>query len=76
MRFLSIEPLLENLGQFDLTGIDWVIVGGESGHGARPMDEGWVHAIHKQCEAARVPFFFKQRSACPYHDARSSASRG
>jgi len=60
MRFLSIEPLLEDLGQFDLTGIDWVIVGGESGHGARPMEEDWVHAIRKQCEAAAVPFFFKQ----------------
>ena len=60
MRFLSIEPLLEDLGQFDLTGIDWVIVGGESGHGARPMEEDWVHAIRKQCDAAAVPFFFKQ----------------
>ena len=60
MRFLSIEPLLEDLGQFDLNGIDWVIVGGESGHGARLMQEEWVRAIQKQCKTAKVPFFFKQ----------------
>lgn len=60
MRFLSIEPLLENLGKFNLSGIDWVIVGGESGHGARPMKEEWVLTIQKQCKAEKVPFFFKQ----------------
>jgi protein gp37 len=60
MKFLSIEPLLENLGSFDLTGIDWVIVGGESGPGARPMEKDWVVSIQKQCRAAKVPFFFKQ----------------
>ncbi len=60
VRFLSIEPLLENLGSFDLTGIGWVIVGGESGHGARPMDQEWVCNIRELCEAANVPFFFKQ----------------
>jgi protein gp37 len=60
MKFLSIEPLLEDLGPFDLTGIDWVIVGGESGPGARPLKEEWVTSIQKQCRAARVPFFFKQ----------------
>lgn len=60
MRFLSIEPLLEDLGRIDLTGIDWAIVGGESGYGARPMEESWVDSIHNQCEAAAVPFFFKQ----------------
>jgi protein gp37 len=60
MRFLSIEPLLEDLGPLDLEGIAWVIVGGESGVGARPMDERWVMAIRDQCFAARVPFFFKQ----------------
>ena len=60
MRFLSIEPLLEDLGQLDLTGIDWVIVGGESGHGARPMNAEWVRSIRDQCLTARVPFFFKQ----------------
>lgn len=60
MRFLSIEPLLEGLGQFDLDGIDWVIVGGESGRGARIMEEEWVVRIRRQCKAADVPFFFKQ----------------
>jgi protein gp37 len=60
MRFLSIEPLLEDLGPFDLGGISWVIVGGESGHGARPMDPTWVRTIRGQCDTACVPFFFKQ----------------
>ena len=60
VRFLSIEPLLEDLGTLDLDGIHWVIVGGESGHGARPMDEAWVRSIREQCRAAGVPFFFKQ----------------
>jgi protein gp37 len=59
-RFLSIEPLLEDLGPVDLTGIHWVIAGGESGPGARPMRKEWVEAIRDQCEEARVPFFFKQ----------------
>jgi protein gp37 len=60
VRFLSVEPLLEDLGEIDLTGIDWVIVGGESGAGARPMEEAWVNSIHRQCITAGVPFFFKQ----------------
>lgn len=60
MKFLSIEPLLEDLGRFDLTGIDWAIVGGESGPGARPLEKEWVVSIQKQCCAAKVPFFFKQ----------------
>jgi protein gp37 len=60
VRFLSIEPLLEDLGRFDLSGISWSIVGGESGPGARPMHEKWVIAIRDQCAAPRVPFFFKQ----------------
>src|SRR6266700_6502664 len=60
IRFLSVEPLLENLGEIDLTGISWVIVGGESGPGARPIEKEWVLSIHEQCQAARVPFFFKQ----------------
>ena len=60
VRFLSIEPLLEDLGEFDLSGISWVIVGGESGPGARPMKREWVVSIRKQCRAQRVPFFFKQ----------------
>jgi protein gp37 len=60
LRFLSVEPLLENLGDLNLDGIGWVIVGGESGSGARPMDKEWVLRIKEQCEAAAVPFFFKQ----------------
>lgn len=60
VRFLSVEPLLEDLGKIDLTGIDWVIVGGESGPKARPMHPNWVRNLRDQCVAARVPFFFKQ----------------
>ena len=60
VRFLSIEPLLEDLGAIDLTGIDWVIVGGESGHRARPMQREWVTSIRDQCAVAGVSFFFKQ----------------
>ena len=60
IRFLSIEPLLEDLGSFDLTGIQWVIVGGESGRKARPMRPEWVEPIKRQCVAADVAFFFKQ----------------
>lgn len=59
-KFLSIEPLLEDIGTLDLSGIDWVIVGGESGPGARPMQVEWVLSILRQCEDAKVPFFFKQ----------------
>lgn len=60
VRFLSIEPLLEDLGEIDLTGIHWVIVGGESGHGARPMAAAWVSSIRERCENAGAHFFFKQ----------------
>jgi protein gp37 len=60
LRFLSIEPLLEDLGDIGLAGIDWVIVGGESGPGARAMRPEWVVSIREQCRAAGVPFFFKQ----------------
>jgi protein gp37 len=60
VRFLSIEPLLEDLGTLDLTNIHWVIVGGESGVGARPMKRDWVVSIRDQCANAKVPFFFKQ----------------
>ena len=60
IKFLSLEPLLEDLGGFDLTGIDWVIVGGESGPGARPMNSLWVRNLRDLCLAAEVPFFFKQ----------------
>jgi protein gp37 len=60
LRMLSVEPLLEDLGPLDLSGIGWVILGGESGHGARPMRAEWVVSIRDQCRAAGVPFFFKQ----------------
>ncbi|MGA7381497.1 MAG: phage Gp37/Gp68 family protein [Terriglobales bacterium] len=60
VRFLSIEPLLEDLGDINLSSITWVIVGGESGPGARPMRKEWVISIRNQCREQRVPFFFKQ----------------
>jgi protein gp37 len=60
VRFLSIEPLIGPVGELDLSEIDWVIVGGESGPGARPMQEEWAIHIRNQCVKARVPFFFKQ----------------
>lgn len=60
LRFLSVEPLLEDLGTLDLRGIHWVIVGGESGPRARPMQREWVLSLLEQCRAANVPFFFKQ----------------
>jgi len=60
LRFLSIEPLLEDLGKLDLAGIDWVIVGGESGPHARKMEEDWVLSILEDCRTQSVPFFFKQ----------------
>ena len=58
--FLSVEPLLEDLGKIDLSNIDWVIVGGESGNKARPMEKEWVINIKKQCEENDIAFFFKQ----------------
>lgn len=60
IKFLSLEPLLGPLPKLKLDGIDWVIVGGESGPGARPMDQQWVIEIRNQCLKAEVPFFFKQ----------------
>lgn len=60
VRFLSVEPLLEDLGVVDLAGIHWVIVGGESGPGARGMKKEWVLSLRDQCRQAKVPFFFKQ----------------
>ena len=60
IRFLSLEPLLEPLPALDLKGIDWVIVGGESGPGARAMREEWVMEIRDECDRSDVPFFFKQ----------------
>ncbi len=60
VRFLSVEPLLEDVGELDLDGIQWVIVGGESGSNARPIQEDWVTSIRDQCVDAGVAFFFKQ----------------
>lgn len=60
VKFLSLEPLLGPLGALDLSNIDWVIVGGESGPGARPMKQEWVREIRDRCLASKVPFFFKQ----------------
>jgi protein gp37 len=60
VKFLSLEPLLGPLHEMDLRGIDWAIVGGESGPGARPIDPGWVIDIRDQCAKANVAFFFKQ----------------
>ncbi len=60
LRFLSVEPLLEDLGEIDLSGIDWVIAGGESGPGARRMEERWVMSLLARCRRQGVPFFFKQ----------------
>src|SRR6266403_482784 len=59
VRFLSVEPLLEDIGKLDLGGIDWVIVGGESGPGARPLERAWVESLRSQCRKASIPFFFK-----------------
>jgi protein gp37 len=60
VRFLSVEPLLEDLGKLDLHGIDWMIVGGESGPGSRPMQKEWVLPLRDQCRKNKVSFFFKQ----------------
>jgi protein gp37 len=60
VKFLSLEPLIEDLGEIRLNDIDWVIVGGESVPGARPMREEWVDDIRQQCQKSSVPFFFKQ----------------
>lgn len=60
VRFLSVEPLIAPVGKLNLNGIDWVIVGGESGPRARPMDARWVIDVRNQCRKAKVAFFFKQ----------------
>jgi protein gp37 len=60
VKFLSIEPLLEDLGDFNMSGIDWAIIGGESGNGARPMEPQWVDKILRLCRGQDVDFFFKQ----------------
>lgn len=60
IRFLSVEPLIAEMGEIDLSNIHWVIVGGESGHKARPMDPKWAIDVQKQCDEQNVAFFFKQ----------------
>src|SRR3954464_7746294 len=70
VRFLSVEPLLEDLGAIDLTGIHWVIVGGESGPGARPMAADWARKLRDKCAANGVRFFFKQ------HGVRNKKAAG
>ena len=67
VRFLSIEPLLGPITELPLSGIHWVIVGGESGPGARPMKPEWVETIYRQCRAQSVPFFFKQWGGVQKH---------
>jgi protein gp37 len=67
LRFLSIEPLLDAVPYLPLAGIHWVIVGGESGPGARPMKSEWVEEVYWQCRASGVPFFFKQWGGVQKH---------
>jgi protein gp37 len=77
VRFLSIEPLLEDVGAINLAGIHWVIVGGESGHQARRMQPQWVKNVKRQCDIARVAFFFKQWGRFgPDGVARSKSANG
>lgn len=68
VRFLSVEPLLEDLGEIDLRGIDWVIIGGESGHKARTFAVEWAMRVVRQCKAADVPVFVKQPGDAPHAD--------
>jgi protein gp37 len=65
VRFLSVEPLLEDLGTLDLSGIHWMIVGGESGPGARPIQKEWIVHLRDQCQQAGIAFFFKQWGGFP-----------
>lgn len=74
IRFLSVEPLLEDLGVLDLSGIQWVIVGGESGPKARPMRPEWARGVRDQCVAAGIPFFFKQWGSVGADGVRRSKS--
>jgi len=68
MKFLSVEPLLEDLGQVNLKSIDWMIVGGESGPGARPIEARWVRSLRAQCREFDVKFFFKQWGGVRKHE--------
>ena len=72
VRFLSVEPLLEDLGRLDLSGIHWVIVGGESGRQARPMRPEWADNVRRQCQRQDARFFFKQWGAWGGDGARRS----
>jgi len=76
IRFLSIEPLLESVGNLDLRGIHWVIIGGESGIGARPMQSDWVREIRDQCVAQKVHMFFKQFGKAANNPVQPPDSRG
>ena len=69
VRFVSCEPLLSSLNGLDFSGIDWIIVGGESGPGARPMRPEWVEGIKRMCEESGTPFFFKQWGGVRKHKA-------
>jgi len=75
VKFLSLEPLLGPLPNLDLSGIDWVIVGGESGPGARPIQKEWVTSIRDQCSTANVPFFFKQWGGSKQEEGRARTRR-
>ncbi len=75
VRFLSVEPLIEDVGQLNLTRIGWVIVGGESGAKARPMEAAWARSVRDQCAAAGVPFFFKQWGAHGSDGVRRAKAR-
>lgn len=76
LRFLSIEPLLEDLGKINLDGIHWVIVGGESGGKARAMNIEWACSIRKQCRAAKVPIFVKQLGGYWAREHHSKSKKG
>lgn len=75
VRFLSVEPLLEDLGMLDLSGLHWIIVGGESGHGARPMQPEWAESVRIQALEQGVPFFFKQWGAWGADGVRRAKKR-
>lgn len=76
IRFLSLEPLLSDLGDLDLSGIDWAIIGGESGHHARPMELAWVRRIVAQCQEQDVAVFVKQLGKCWSDEALSKDKKG
>jgi protein gp37 len=71
VRFLSVEPLLEDLGDLDLTGIHWVIVGGESGHGARPFELAWARNLIRECQRQQVACFIKQLGRQPWDNGKT-----